>query len=120
MLFRKLLFVGLILLSLFPLKAQKHQQLIPYRKGKLWGMADTMGKIIVAPKYDYVEFNSAKNKSKFKLPAGFYYVVKDSLIGIISNKEIIPPVHGIIECFEGVLLGAAPNKNSNPVFWIKE
>jgi hypothetical protein len=120
MLFRKLLFVGLILLSLFPLKAQKHQQLIPYRKGKLWGMADTTGKIIVAPKYDYVEFNSLKKKSKFTLPEGYYYVVKDSLIGIISNKEIIPPVHGIIECFEGVLLGAAPNKNSNPVFYSLE
>jgi len=120
MLVRKLFFVGLILLSIHPLNAQKHQQLIPYRQGKLWGMADTTGKIIVAPKYDYVEFNSLKNKSKFKLPKGFYYVVKDSLLGIISNKEIIPPVHGIIECFDGVLFGAAPNKNSNPVFYSLE
>jgi hypothetical protein len=120
MLFRKLFFAGFFLLSILPLKAQKHQQLIPYRQGKLWGMADTTGKIIVAPKYDYVEFNSVKNKSKFKLPEGFYYVVKDSLLGIISNKEIIPPVHGIIECFEGVLFGAAPNKNSNPVFYSLE
>ena len=117
MLFRKLFFVGLILLSIYPLKAQKHQQLIPYRQGKLWGMSDTTGKIIVAPKYDYVEFNSVKNKSKFKLPEGFYYVVKDSLIGIISNKEIIPPVHGIIECFDGVIFAAAPQKNSSPVFY---
>ena len=110
MFFRKLFLALVILLFILPLKAQKHQQLIPYRQGKLWGMADTTGKIIVAPKYDYVEFNSLKKKSKFTLPEGYYYVVKDSLIGIISNKEIIPPVHGIIECFDGVLFGAAPKK----------
>jgi hypothetical protein len=117
MFFRKLFFAGLILLFILPLKAQKHQIQIPYRLGKLWGMADSTGKIIVTPKYDYVEFNSLKKKSKFTLPEGYYYVVKDSLIGIISNKEIIPPVHGIIECFDGVLFGAAPKKNSNPVFY---
>lgn len=117
MLFRKLSIAGFLLILLFPLTAQKHQQLIPYRQGKLWGMADTTGKIIVSPKYDYVEFNSIKKKSKYTLPEGYYYVVKDSLIGVISNKEIIPPVHGIVECFDGILLGAAPTKNSNPVFY---
>ncbi len=101
-------------------EAQKHQIQIPFRQGKLWGMADTTGKIIVAPKYDYVEFNSVKNKSKFKLPEGFYYVVKDSLLGIISNKEIIPPVYGVIECFDGIIFAAAPKKNSNPVFYNME
>ncbi|MFM2285143.1 MAG: hypothetical protein RLZZ543_640 [Bacteroidota bacterium] len=117
MLLRNLFIAGFLLLLLLPLRAQKQRQLIPYRQGKLWGMADTTGKIIVAPKYDYVEFNSIKKKTKYTLPEGYYYVVKDSLIGIISNKEIIPPVHGIIECFDGILLGAAPNKNSNPVFY---
>ncbi len=117
MLFRNLILVIILLLSFLPLKAQKHQQLIPYRQGKLWGMADTTGKIIVAPKYDYIEFNSQKKKSKFTLPTGYFYVVKDSLLGIISNKEIIPPIHGVIECFDGILFGAAPNKNSNPVFY---
>lgn len=115
--FRKILLVVILLIFILPSNAQKHQVLIPYRKGKLWGMADTTGKIIVAPKYDYVEFNSVKKKSKYTLPAGYYYVVKDSLLGIISNKEIIPPIHGVIECFEGILFAAAPNKNSNPVFY---
>ena len=120
MLIRKLFIAGFLLILLFPLTAQKHQALIPYRKGKHWGMADTTGKIIVAPKYDYVEFNSVKKKSKYTLPSGYYYVVKDSLLGIISNKEIIPPIHGVIECFEGILFAAAPNKNSNPVFYNME
>ena len=120
MLFRNLFIAGFLLLFLLPLTAQKHQQLIPYRQGKLWGMADTTGKIIVSPKYDYVEFNSLKKKTKYTLPEGYYYVVKDSLIGIISNKEIIPPVHGVVECFDGILLGAAPTKNSNPVFYTME
>jgi len=117
MFFRKLFFAIVILLFTPSLKAQKIPTLIPYRQGKLWGMADTTGKIIVAPQYDYVEFNSIKKKSKYTLPEGYYYVVIDSLIGVISNKEIIPPLHGIIECFDGVIFAAAPKKNSNPVFY---
>jgi|GEM_PF-2871938 len=44
----------LILFLLFSItaEAQRRPSLIPYRKGKLWGYADTMKKIVIAPKYD--------------------------------------------------------------------
>ena len=32
--------------------------LVPYRKGSLWGFADTLGKQVCEPKYDQVYFKN--------------------------------------------------------------
>ena len=57
-------------------------ELIPYRDGELWGFADSTGKIIVQPKYNYVE--GFKN--------GFAIVYKDRQGNIIDKNghELLP------------------------------
>lgn len=46
----------LLLISSDVLFSQEETLLIPYRKGTLWGFADTTGKIVIQPEYDEVDF----------------------------------------------------------------
>lgn len=59
------------------------QELIPYRKGKLWGFADTNGKLIVKPKYSKV----------FYPRCDIITVMLGDQYGVINRegKTIIPP-----------------------------
>ncbi|MES2764934.1 MAG: WG repeat-containing protein [Bacteroidota bacterium] len=62
--------------------ASSAQEMIPYRKGDLWGFSDRSRNIIISSKYDYVE--PFKN--------GFAKVGKNDLTGFIdaTGKEIVP------------------------------
>lgn len=73
------------------------QELIPYRKGDLWGFTDKNKKKIIAFKYDKVT----------PFEKGFAYVHKGNLKGIINNngKEILP-LKNWISCYK------VPNKNA--------
>lgn len=75
-------FIG-VLASLFSLGQNK--QLVPYKKGKFWGYADTSGQVIVSAVYDTVYF----------FDNGQAKVRKNKLEGIINdqNKVIIPPIY---------------------------
>ena len=58
---------------------------IPYRKGKLWGLADTSGNIVVEPQYDMI------NKGLW-MKFGMFSVFKNQKWGMINSdgKIIIP------------------------------
>jgi hypothetical protein len=58
------------------------QRLIPYRKGDLWGYADSNGIIVIQPKYDYADMDKC----------GTLCVKINGLFGLIdrSGKIIIP------------------------------
>ncbi len=49
------LYILIFILSITNALSSAQGLLIPYRKGKLWGYADTNGKIIVAPRFDEVD-----------------------------------------------------------------
>jgi len=60
------------------------QTLIPYRKGELWGYADTTGKVVIKPKYTRV--HSTNNFERL-------LVSNDNKYGIVNSKgKIIVPV----------------------------
>ncbi len=62
---------------------------IPYRKGELWGMANSTGKIIAEPKYDWVSDKQDNNR---------WFVFKDGLMGVIdeNGKEVLAPIYDTI------------------------
>lgn len=70
---------------------------IPYRDGNKWGICNPEGKIIIAPKYDKVEFpNSYENSHDFMITK-----VNDLEGLIIDGKEILKPKYTSIYNDEG-------------------
>lgn len=67
------------------LPAQQLPELIPYRKGKLWGFADSTGKIRIEPQWDGVEFFDGQAA----------IVHKDKRSGVITREGnmIVPAVY---------------------------
>ena len=63
--------------------AQQNEILIPYRKGKLWGLADTTGTVVIAPIYDEVDPSLSKE---------ICYVRKENRWGVITtqNQPVLP------------------------------
>lgn len=77
----------ILLLPLFISTLFSYGQRVPYREGKLWGLADTLGKIVVSPLYteirptgDYVYGNTTGN----------YFIVKQNeKFGMVNNDRIL-------------------------------
>ena len=61
--------------------AQEKAKYIPYRKGKLWGLADTTGRIVLEPAYDEIDFTTS-SLSREQL----CYVKKQNKWGVITSK----------------------------------
>lgn len=57
--------------------AQHNEVLIPYRKGKLWGVADTTGKVVIEPLYDKIKPDSYVKNCR---------VEKDGKWGVVTNE----------------------------------
>lgn len=70
---------------------------IPYRQQNQWGLIKPNGKFLIKPAYDRILFG---NEAIRALPDGFYGVMKGKKKGIVSNKEIIPPVYDEIYCYD--------------------
>lgn len=94
----RLLILFLLTLQSLHLAAQQLPELIPYRKGKLWGFADSTGKIRIEPQWDGVEFFegdyahiSAGGKNGLINRKGEVVVKPDYLIG----EEIAPGYYRI-------------------------
>jgi len=82
-----------ILLFLSSFAAKSQTVLIPYREGKLWGVCDTLGNIVVKPAYDRVEIID-------KFAPGYFRTLKKGRYGVINSKEeIIKPVFNNINCW---------------------
>lgn len=107
----------LCLLCLSKLAAQS--QLIPYRVANKWGLADTLGKMVLPANYDEVQFSLYKNDySLFKvktynLPWNVFYTKKNGLYGVASSKEIIKPLYSKIACVDqAYFLAFGVNENT--------
>jgi hypothetical protein len=67
---------------------------IPYRKGKLWGLADTAGNIVVEPKYDTIEYLNRIYDNWNPNHESLFIATKDGKRGVITpNGVIVPPTH---------------------------
>ncbi|WP_439879779.1 WG repeat-containing protein [Pontibacter sp. MBLB2868] len=73
----------------------KMAKLIPYKRQKLWGYADSTGVIRVAPKYQHAE----------PIYAGVARVMLNNLYGLVNDKgkEVLAPQFDKIEKFDGQL-----------------
>jgi hypothetical protein len=82
--------IHIIIFLLSAIHCSAQSPLIPYRAGKLWGLADTLGKIKVIPAYDtiYTPNNFAGYK---RTPDRIqYYVVKKGQhYGLLRNTQIL-------------------------------
>ena len=81
-------------------------QLIPYRVANKWGLADTLGKMVLPASYDEVQFRLYKNDhslikvNTYNLPWNVFYTKKNGLYGVAGSKEIIKPLYSKIVCVE--------------------
>ncbi|MFM2286191.1 MAG: hypothetical protein RLZZ543_1688 [Bacteroidota bacterium] len=92
--------------------------LVPYRKGQLWGLADTLGKQVCAPQYDQVLFKDEFGKSfQIELPDNYFYVKKGNKSGVFSTKEIIPPKYERIQCVDKAFFGCSDDAGGNLKYW---
>ncbi|MBB5439026.1 hypothetical protein HDC92_002710 [Pedobacter sp. AK017] len=79
----------LSLLMLFAFNTTNAQSpLIPYRLGKLWGLADTTGTIKLTPAYDAIELDQVKRVgSKESIP--FFITQKNKKYGLLQGTSTI-------------------------------
>lgn len=77
----------LLLFSLIIHQETFSQGLIPYRKGQLWGYADSNAKIVIEPKYDHID--------QWHSPCDIMAVKQGDYWGVINTKGniVIPIIH---------------------------
>lgn len=84
-------------------------QALPFREGKLWGLADEKGEIIVKPKYNYIDFSYGEpNPNLFAVFDNGKWGVID-----VEGKEIIPIQFWRVNIFPNVIIvGDTPEDKS--------
>lgn len=92
--------------------------LVPYRKGNLWGFADTLGKLICEPKYDEVFFSSEKkSSSELALPDNYFLTTKNGKFGVFFRNEIVPAQYVRIRSVENAFLMAFKDSKNDERDW---
>lgn len=67
---------------------------IPYRSATKWGLADTTGKLVMAPQFDTLEYEEYSNYSDRDM---LFIAVKDGKKGlVINNKLLIKPTYSYV------------------------
>ena len=65
--------------------------LVPYRDGKKWGYSDTMGKIVIAPKYDRADIFNYKETFRWSLKPVGTVVVDEKILAIDEKGQVLVP-----------------------------
>ncbi len=60
----------------------QNETLVPYRKGELWGLADTNVNVVVVPAYDSII-------TSYRYPKGYYVVERNGKKGVITRQKVI-------------------------------
>lgn len=95
----RLLFVLFFLARGFSAARAQNEIYVPYRSGKLWGIADYAGKMIIEPRYDSI----APDKSNFI----FLKTFKEGKQGLIINgREVLPNNYDEIAPVEEMYISA--------------
>ena len=92
--------------------------LVPYRKGSLWGFADTLGKQVCEPKYDQVYFkNELRQFDEVDFPDNYFIIKKGIKTGVFSDKEIIPPQFEKIRCVDKSYFACSDQVKGIAKYW---
>jgi hypothetical protein len=89
-----------LLLILVVTNSYSQTILIPYRSGKLWGLADTLGKIKVTPLYDTIQtatyFNQSQRYTEYA--KGVFIIKKGNKYGLLKNTAVLmaPKYHRLL------------------------
>ena len=87
---RILIFLLLIVSSsLYAQQYDLEATYIPYRKGKLWGLADTSGNIVVEPQYDKVFYYNHIYRNGSANSESYFGIQKDKKVGLMTPNEVI-------------------------------
>jgi hypothetical protein len=88
---------------------KNYTKVLPFREGKLWGLANEKGEILVKPKYDYIDFSHGEpNPNLFPVFDKGKWGVIDS-----EGKEIIPIQFWRVNIFPNVIIvGDTPEDKS--------
>lgn len=83
---------------------------IPYRDGKLWGICNETGKMLIEPKFDKLEFDgSTSSYSKHDLMISH----KNGMKGLLINgNEILQPKYSYIYASDGLITIASDENGS--------
>lgn len=81
----------IIILCLISVHTFGQDILIPYRSGKLWGLADTLGKIRVQPSYDEIDAEKYLNGPRRLEGFQYFVTVKGNKYGVLRGTELIMP-----------------------------
>ena len=92
--------------------------LVPYRKGSLWGFADTLGNQVCEPKYDQVYFkNELRQFDEVDFPENYFIIKKGNKTGVFSDKEIIPPQFEKIHCVDKSYFACSDQVKGIAKYW---
>jgi hypothetical protein len=92
--------------------------LVPYRKGQLWGFADTLGKQVCEAKYDQVYFkNELRQFDEVDFPENYFIIKKGNKTGVFSDKEIIPPQFEKIRCVDKSYFACSDQVKGIAKYW---
>ena len=108
MLFKIKTFFVVFCVNIFSISAQEIA--IPYRDGKLWGICNETGKILIEPKFDKLEFDgSSSSYSKHDLMISH----KNGLKGLLVNgNEILQTKYNYIYASDGLITTASDENGS--------
>jgi hypothetical protein len=99
--------LNLLLLLVCTFQTVFSQVYIPYRSGKLWGLADTLGHVVVQPVYDEMNIVSCQKTGTgrmVEIPAAFF-VKKEGKYGMIQGTRVVmPPVHSKLYCVDSLFI----------------
>lgn len=110
----------LILISLICFSGISFSQeiLVPYRKGNLWGFADTLGKLVCEPKYDEVFYSNEKSSmSELALPEKYFLTSKNGKYGVFYRNEVVPAQYVRIRSVENAFLMAFKDSKNDDRDW---
>jgi hypothetical protein len=65
--------------------------LIPYRKGNLWGLVDTLGQFVLPPKYQQCQFIEDSFWGLQTETRSGFVIQSDNLFGFYTSHEVVPP-----------------------------
>ncbi len=110
----------LILISLICYSGISFSQeiLIPFRKGNLWGFADTLGNLVCEPKYDEVFYSNEKSSSsELALPDKYFLTSKNGKFGVFYRNEVVPAQYVRIRCVDDYLFMAFKDLKNDERDW---
>lgn len=107
----------LALILSFPGQAQETPVwLVPYKQGKLWGLADTNGRVVIEPRFEWVDF-AYSNRICFR-EKGFYGFLNEK--GEVVIRPMFKNASSFNTAIEGIPIARVTNKKDSSYIIIRD